>query len=127
LWLAARLVPPAARRRILPDYLPIDEQHRLRPQDPYGLSKLFGEQLCDAPVWRSDLRCISLRPAWVQEAASYAADLGPLIRAGQPRGVAGWPYTDLLDLAEAVSLAAESDLPGHEAFYIAAPDTIGGV
>lgn len=116
-----------ATRRFLPDYLPIDEQHRLRPQDPYGLSKLFGEQLCDAAVRRSDLRCISLRPAWVQDAASYAADLGPLIRAGQPRGVAGWPYIDVSDLAGAVRLAVESDLPGHEAFYIAAPDTIGGV
>jgi UDP-glucose 4-epimerase len=116
-----------AERRILPDYLPIDEEHRLRPQDPYGLSKLFGEQLCDAAVWRSDMRCISLRPAWVHDAASYGADLGPLIRAGQPRGVAGWPYIDVRDLAEAVRLAVESDLPGHEAFYIAAPDTTGGV
>lgn len=116
-----------ATRRFFPDYLPIDEQHQLRPQDPYGLSKLFGEQLCDAAVRRSGLRCISLRPAWVQDAASYPADLGPLIRAGQPRGVAGWPYIDVGDLAEAGRLAAESDLPGHEAFYIAAPDTIGGV
>jgi UDP-glucose 4-epimerase len=116
-----------ATRRFLPDYLPIDEKHPLRPQDPYGLSKLFGEQLCEAAVRRSDLRCISLRPAWVQDAASYAADLGPLIRAGQPRGVAGWPYIDVGDLAEAVRLAAESDLPGHEAFYIAAPDTTGSI
>jgi UDP-glucose 4-epimerase len=116
-----------ATRRFLPDYLPIDEQHPLRPQDPYGLSKLFGEQLCDAAVRRSDLRCISLRPAWVQDAASYPADLGPLIRAGRPRGVAGWPYIDVRDLAEAVRLAAESDLPGHDVFYIAAPDTIGGI
>jgi len=115
-----------ATRRILPDYLPIDEGHRLRPQDPYGLSKLFGEQLCDAAVQRSDLRCISLRPAWVQDGESYAADLGPVIRAGRPRGVAGWPYIDVDDVAEAVRLAVESDLPGHEAFYIAAPDTIGG-
>lgn len=116
-----------ATRRFLPSYLPIDEQHPQRPQDPYGLSKLFGEQLCDAAVQRSDLRCISLRPAWVQDAASYATDLGPEIRVGQPRGVAGWPYIDVHDLAEAVRLAAESDLPGHEAFYIAAPDTIGGI
>jgi UDP-glucose 4-epimerase len=116
-----------ATRRFLPDYLPIDEQHQQRPQDPYGLSKLFGDQLCDAAVRRSDLRCISLRPAWVQDAASYAADLGPLIRAGQPRGVAGWPYIDVSDLAGAVRLAVQSDLPRHEAFYIAAPDTIGGV
>jgi UDP-glucose 4-epimerase len=116
-----------ATRRFLPDYLPIDEGHRLRPQDPYGLSKLFGEQLCDAAVRRSDLRCVSLRPAWVQDAGSYLANLGPLIRAGQPRGVAGWPYIDVRDLAGAVRLAVESDLPGHQAFYIAAPDTTGGV
>lgn len=116
-----------ATRRFLPDYLPIDEEHPLRPQDPYGLSKLFGEQLCDAAARRSDLRCISLRPAWVQHAATYVADLAPLIRAGQPRGVAGWPYIDVRDLAGAVRLAVDSDLPGHEAFYIAAPDTIGGI
>lgn len=90
------------------------------------MSKLFGKQLCDAAVRRSDLRCISLRLSWVQDAASYAADLGSLIRAGRPRGVVGWPYIDARDLADAVHLAVESDLPGHEAFYIAAPDTIGG-
>lgn len=116
-----------AQRRLLPDYLPIDEQHPLRPQDPYGLAKLFGEQLCDAAVARAELRCISLRPAWVQDAASYAANLGPVIRARPPRGVAGWPYVDATDVAGAIRLAVESDLPGHEAFFIAAPDTTGGV
>jgi UDP-glucose 4-epimerase len=116
-----------AQQRLLPDYLPIDEQHPLRPQDPYGLAKLFGEQLCDATVAGTALRCISLRPAWVQDAASYATDLGPVIRARPPRGVAGWPYVDVTDLADAIRLAVESDLPGHEAFFIAAPDTIGGV
>jgi nucleoside-diphosphate-sugar epimerase len=115
-----------AQRRLLPEYLPIDENHPLRPQDPYGLAKLFGEQLCDAAVARSELRCISLRPAWVQDAASYATELGPVIRARPPRGVAGWPYVDAADLADAIRLAVESELPGHEAFFIAAPDTTGG-
>jgi hypothetical protein len=90
------------------------------------LSKLAGEQLCDAAVQPSDLRCISLRPAWVQDAASYATDLGPVIRARPPRGVAGWPYIDATDLAGAIPLATESELPGHEALFTAAPDTIGG-
>jgi uncharacterized protein YbjT (DUF2867 family) len=54
-------------------------------------------------------------------------DLGPLIPAGQPRGVAGWPYIDVLDLAEAVRRAVDSDLPGQEAFYIAAPGTVEGI
>jgi UDP-glucose 4-epimerase len=115
-----------AQRRLLPEYLPIDEDHPLRPQDPYGLAKLFGEQLCDAAVARSELRCISLRPAWVQDAVSYVRDLGPVIRAWPRRGVAGWPYVDATDLADAIRLAVESDLPGHQAFFIAAPDTIGG-
>jgi len=30
-------------------------------------------------------------------------------------------------LADAIRLAVESDLPGHEAFFIAAPDTTGGL
>ena len=43
-------------RPLLPDYLPADEEHPARAQDPYALSKLFGEQVCDAAVRRSDLR-----------------------------------------------------------------------
>ncbi len=31
-----------------PDYLPIDENHPLIPQDPYGMTKLVGEKLCDS-------------------------------------------------------------------------------
>ena len=35
-------------------------------------------------------------------------------------------YVDVHDLCDAVVLAIETDLPGHEVFYIASPDTIGG-
>jgi nucleoside-diphosphate-sugar epimerase len=37
-----------------------------------------------------------------------------------------WSYIDVYDLADAMVLAAESDLPGHEVFYIASPDNVGG-
>jgi nucleoside-diphosphate-sugar epimerase len=115
-----------AERPFLPAYLPVDEDHPVHPQDPYALSKSFGEQLCDAAVARSDLRCVSLRPTWVQDRASYPRNLGPLVRDRSAPSVAGWAYIDADDLADAIRLAAESDLPGHEMFYIAAPDTIGG-
>jgi nucleoside-diphosphate-sugar epimerase len=115
-----------AERPFLPAYLPVDEVHPVAPQDPYALSKLFGEQLCDAAVARSDLRCISLRPTWVQDATSYARNLGPLLRDRSRSSVTGWAYIDADDLAEAIRLAVESDLPGHEVFYIAAPENIGG-
>src|SRR5438034_648942 len=82
--------------------------------EPYALSKLFGEQLCDAAVARSDLRCISLRPTWVQDVTSYARNLGPLLRDRSKPSVTGWAYIDADDLAEAIRLAVESDLPGHE-------------
>ena len=37
-----------------------------------------------------------------------------------------WSYIDLYDLADALVLAVQSDLPGHEVFYIASPDNVGG-
>jgi len=117
---------PFAERAFFPAYLPVDEEHPLMPQDPYGLSKALGEEICDAAVRRSDLRCISLRPTWVQDAQSYARNLGPVVADAEAAGITGWAYIDADDLADAVRLAAECDLAGHEVFYVAAPDTIGG-
>jgi nucleoside-diphosphate-sugar epimerase len=115
-----------AERPFLPSYLPVDEAHPVAPQDPYALAKHFGEQLCDAAVRRSDLRVISLRPTWVQSGDSWARNLGPLVRDRAAPSVTGWAYVDADDLAEAVRLACESDLPGHEVMYVAAEDTVGG-
>jgi UDP-glucose 4-epimerase len=115
-----------AERPFFPEYLPVDEAHPVRPQDPYALAKLFGEQLCDAAVQRSELRCISLRPSWVQNEHTYHRNLGPLLADRTKASVTGWAYIDVDDLAEAIRRAVESDLPGHEVFYIAAEDTIGG-
>lgn len=117
---------PFAERAFFPEYLPVDEDHPLLPQDPYGLSKALGEQVCDAAVRRSDLRCVSLRPTWVQDADTYARNLGPIVADPSAPSITGWAYVDADDLADAARLAAECDLGGHEVFYVAAPDTIGG-
>ena len=100
-----------------------------RPQDPYALAKVFGEQLMDAAVARSDLRAISIRPSWVQWEGNYERSLGPWLR--DPFGGAAsesfWSYIDVYDLAHALRLAAESSLDGHEAMYIVvAPTTAPG-
>jgi nucleoside-diphosphate-sugar epimerase len=115
-----------AEREFYPEYLPVDEEHPARPQDPYALAKLFGEQLCDAAVARSDLRCISLRPTWVQDANTYARNMGPFLQDRTLPSITAWSYVDADDLADAIRLAVESDLPGHEMCYVANPDTIGG-
>jgi nucleoside-diphosphate-sugar epimerase len=105
-----------------PDYAPIDEHHPIRPQDPYALSKHFGEQLMDAATRRSDIRCISIRPSWVQWEGNYEHNLGPNLRDPDEGSASWWSYIDVYDLADALRLAAESDLPGHEVMYIASPD-----
>lgn len=113
-------------RPFLPHYLPIDEAHPIEPQDPYALSKYFGELLMDAAVRRSDIRCISIRPSWVQHAGNYEDNLGPQVRDPSLSGAGYWSYIDVYDLADALVLAAASDLPGHEVFYIASPDNVAG-
>ena len=113
-------------RAFLPEYAPVDELHPIHPQDPYALSKHFGEQLMDAAVARSDIRCISLRPSWVQNEDNYEQNLGPQVRDASELSANLWSYIDVYDLADAIVLATESELAGHEIFYIASPDNVGG-
>ena len=112
-------------REFLPDYVPIDEDHPIRPQDPYATAKYFSELLMDGANRRSDLRCISIRPSWVQHEGNYEHNLGPQVRDASVLSPNFWSYIDVYDLADAIVLAAESDLPGHEVFYIASPDNVG--
>jgi UDP-glucose 4-epimerase len=113
-------------REFLPDYVPVDEEHPIRPQDPYATAKFFGELLMDAAVRRSEIRCISIRPCWVQHEGNYERNVGPWVRELPPDLAPNFlSYIDVYDLADAIVLATQSDLPGHEVFYIASPDTVG--
>jgi nucleoside-diphosphate-sugar epimerase len=112
-------------RDFLPDYVPVDEEHPIRTQDPYATAKHFGEQLMDAAIRRSDIRAVSIRPCWVQHEGNYERNLGPQVRDESLLSPNFWSYIDVYDLADAIVLAAESDLPGHEVFYIASPDNVG--
>ena len=112
-------------REFLPDYVPVDEEHPIKPQDPYAIAKHFGEQLMDAAIRRSDIKCITIRPSWVQHEGNYERNLGPQVRAASELSPNFWSYIDVYDLADAITLAVESDLDGHEVFYIASPDNVG--
>jgi UDP-glucose 4-epimerase len=115
-----------AHRPFEPEYLPIDEEHPVRPQDPYATGKWFGELLMERAPERADIATISIRPCWVQDVASYERNLGPIVR--DPSVLVGnyCSYVDAYDLCDATALAVESALPGHEVLYVASPDTIGG-
>ena len=84
---------------LLPDYLPVDEEHPRRPQDPYGLTKLMGEQLCDALAEKTGAQIASLRLAGVytEEHRSMLLERrkNPLSRGTG----ALWSYVDARDAA----------------------------
>jgi len=44
-----------------PDYLPVDEEHPTKPVEPYGLSKLLGEHICDYYCRKFGINYIMLR------------------------------------------------------------------
>ena len=59
-------------RDMVPDYMPMDEEHPLRPQDAYGLSKWLGEEILEAATRRTGIRTIVLRPTSVIGPEDYA-------------------------------------------------------
>ena len=115
-----------AYREFEPEYLPVDEEHPIRPQDPYATSKWFGELLMERAPERADIATISIRPCWVQDVSSYEPNLGPIVRDPSVLVANYCSYVDVYDLVDATILAVESKLPGHEVIYVASPDTIGG-
>jgi UDP-glucose 4-epimerase len=116
-----------AVRPVAADYLPVDEDHPLRPQEAYALSKAMTEQICDALTRRTDVSVVSVRPSLVLAPADYPHTIPALqSRRGAP-GFNYWSYVDTTDLAELIRLASEADTVGHEVVYAAQPDNYFGV
>ena len=106
-----------------PLHIPIDETHPLLSQDSYGLSKMVGEELAEGFLRRTpDLAVSSLRFTWVLD----QEDIQVARKAREQRETSGggafWTWVDVRDAASACRLAMENNRPGHEAFYIAAPE-----
>ena len=97
----------------LPDFVPVDETHANRPQDPYGLSKLLGELTAEQIHRRTagKLRVTSIRPSLVARPWDYP-NLESHFRANPLSGErALFSYTDPRDLATLFRLAIESENP----------------
>jgi len=114
---------PFNYRPITPHYLPFDERHPQDPQDPYALSKAFGEQLCDAYAARCALTITSLRIVWAHTPDTFKRDLLPFW--DDPAAGANnlWSYVDTRDCGRAVWLALGRSAGDHRTCFISAPDT----
>jgi nucleoside-diphosphate-sugar epimerase len=87
-----------------PRYFPLDEEHPLQTEEPYGMSKQIGEIYGWGFHQRCGLEFIALRPMNVQDARANGAGV---LHSAQPT----WQRVDRGDVAQAFRLALESDIP----------------
>ena len=106
--------------RFVPDYLPIDENHPLRPEDVYGLSKEIGETIAQSYA-RKGLETVMLRPSGVVT----PEELGQIKKDGgrRPTGFHAYSYIDARDLASAFRLAVERAIPSGTILFVVADDS----
>ena len=108
-------------REFAPKYLPIDEDHPVRPQDAYGLSKEVGESIARSYTEKCGLETVALRPPWVispEELDQLARDGGR-----KPSRFILFNYIDVRDLAIAYRLAIERPISGCAVLFTAADDS----
>ena len=108
------------------DYLPIDEEHPLRPESTYGLSKVLGEEILAAFSRAYGIQTVAFRlmgvvyqnptTGWFKPPSGPKADPAHV---GGPLGTT-WQYVDARDVAQACALAMTvENLDPFEAFYLA--------
>lgn len=105
------------------DYVPVDEKHRPCPKAPYGISKWLGEKAADVYADTARVSIASLRLLRIMYPHTYAECLPPFFDNPALAADCLWGYIDGRDVAEICRLAIETDLAGHEVFYVAAADT----
>jgi nucleoside-diphosphate-sugar epimerase len=106
--------------RFEPDYLPIDENHPLRPEDVYGLSKQIGETIAHSYA-RKGLETVILRPSGVvtpEESTQLKKDGGREAKSFQ-----AYSYIDARDLAAAFRLSVERPVPNGAVMFVVADDS----
>ena len=126
------------------DNLPVDEDHPLRSDDAYGLSKHLIEITCKNRAARGPLRIVCLRPTLIVPPSSEPAILAQLalpdpdadpppeaVAGGDPRPYgalsATRAYVRSRDVAECFCRALEYEDRPFDVFNVSAADTIGRV
>src|SRR3954469_12911214 len=105
------------------EFAPVDEEHPLRPESSYALSKVLDEEMARQFNRWSGIPIVGLRFSNVMERddykkfPSYWED--PHIRKWNL-----WGYVDESHVAQACRLGLDADIAGAEAFVIAGGDTL---
>lgn len=109
-------------REVAPEYLPVDEDHPLRPQDAYGMSKLASEIVARSFTDKGGPDTVILRPPRVvspEELQSLRDSDGV-----KPARFAMFHYIDARDLAEVCRLGIERPLAGFNAIFVGSGESL---
>ena len=107
--------PPGWR----PQYLPIDEDHPLRPIDFYSLSKECTESICRSYANRGKVEVIAIRPTHIVFPPEYP-ELEA--RGADVQNYHLWTYVAPEDVAEAFRCALDTADGRYGAYYATASD-----
>lgn len=107
--------PPGWR----PQYLPIDEDHPLRPIDFYSLSKECTESICRSYSNRGKLEVIAIRPTHIVFPPEYP-ELES--RGADVQNYHLWTYVAPEDVAESFRCALDTADGRYRAYFITASD-----
>ncbi|MBE9636502.1 NAD-dependent epimerase/dehydratase family protein [Salipiger mangrovisoli] len=105
-----------------PDYLPIDEEHPVVPEDAYALSKVANEVTARGIQRRSGQDIYGLRISNVCEIEDYHRDFPAYAEDPAPRLRNIFGYIDVRDLAQMVSRCLATDGLGFQLFNVANDD-----
>jgi len=107
-----------------PAYAPVDEDHPMRPESAYSLSKDLGEEMArQFQRWNPDTTFIGLRLSNVMEPEDYA-NFASWQDEPHFREWNMWGYIDARDSAQAVRKSLHVDFVGADHFIIANADTV---
>lgn len=114
-------------RIVLPEYLPIDEDHPQQPESAYGGSKAVGETIADMIARRHDVNIASIRATWVRFPGEYdSGTINPADVTFETASSNFWSYVDIRDLISFIDAYRESPVSGHETFNLSACDNHAG-
>lgn len=102
-----------------PQYLPIDEDHPLRPVEFYSLSKEVTEAICRSYANRGQLEVLAIRPTHIVFPPEYP-ELES--RGADVQNYHLWTYVAPEDVAQGFRLALEVARPPYQVFFISAAD-----
>jgi nucleoside-diphosphate-sugar epimerase len=112
---------------VLPDYVPVDEEHPTVPHDSYAMSKVVNEATARSFQARSGIDIYGLRINNVIEPHEYETKFPAFIADPSLRRRNIFAYIDARDLGHMVDRCLRTDGLGYEVFNVSNDDTSVGI